>query len=226
MSFEGIRDAATVVLLRGSGTPNPRILLGQRGSNAVFMPSKFVFPGGAIDSMDFEMQPVGRPDDICRDRLTRHVRRDITENLLLCAVREVWEETGLRLASRASDPDTPVPESWQPFCSGGVRPDASGLVFFYRAITPPGRTRRYDARFFLADLNLVSLLGNADDFSLASGELSQLQWVSLAEAKQLDLPSITRLVLQSASQLLPGNKAPASVPFRFSNDGTSELWQI
>ncbi|MEM7670660.1 MAG: DNA mismatch repair protein MutT, partial [Pseudomonadota bacterium] len=40
-SKDAIRDASTVVILRDDG-PDPRVLMGQRGQKAAFMPSKFV----------------------------------------------------------------------------------------------------------------------------------------------------------------------------------------
>ena len=48
---EPILPAATVILTRG-GLAGPEVLMGQRGAGAVFMPSKFVFPGGRVDPED------------------------------------------------------------------------------------------------------------------------------------------------------------------------------
>ena len=60
--------------------------------------------------------------------------------LAYAAVRETWEEAGL-LFGRGKLDDAP---------------DLSGLTLFMRAITPPGRTRRYDSRFFVADADHLS----------------------------------------------------------------------
>ena len=61
-----VKDAATVVLIR-KVTSQYNVLMGQRGKEAVFMPSKFVFPGGAYEENDSKApffllyQPIMRP---------------------------------------------------------------------------------------------------------------------------------------------------------------------
>ena len=49
-----LRHAATLILHR-HGADGPEVLMGQRGRKAAFMPSKFVFPGGALDPGDVLM---------------------------------------------------------------------------------------------------------------------------------------------------------------------------
>ena len=41
--------------------------------------------------------------------------------------------------------------AWKPFTEAGLLPDPSSLFLIARAITPPGRVRRFDTRFFTAD---------------------------------------------------------------------------
>lgn len=214
-----IRDAATVVLHR-DGADGPEVLMGQRGANAVFMPRKFVFPGGAVDPGDFELALAGNPDDICMDRLATEAEKGIAPALAAAAVRETWEETGLILGEPGVWSDAPA--DWKEFAATGHRPTAQGLRFFFRAITPRGRPRRFDARFFLADVRLVR--GDPDDFSRASDELSRLQWVPIARARTLDLPFITEVVLAEAARVLHRGGTPDSVPF-FDNGAEESLFR-
>lgn len=90
------------------------------------------------------------------------------------------------------------------------------MRFVFRAITPPGRSRRFDARFYLAPAQAVE--GDLDDFSAASDELGHLHWIGLAQARALDLPFITEVVLAEVTALLRGQDQPG-VPF-FDNSGT------
>ncbi|MCX7646123.1 MAG: NUDIX hydrolase [Rhodobacteraceae bacterium] len=215
-----VRDAATLILLRG-GRRAPAVLMGQRGAGAAFMPMKFVFPGGAVDPGDAAVPLAGALDPACRARLMAESCGPSPEALAAAAVRELWEETGLVLGARGTWRG-PVPPGWAGFAATGHLPLASALGFVFRAITPPGRPRRFDARFFLADAAAVA--GDPDDFSRAAGELQHLRWVPLDEARGIDLPFITSVVLAEIAARLGGAQAPG-VPF-FRNDaaGSQFCW--
>jgi 8-oxo-dGTP pyrophosphatase MutT (NUDIX family) len=215
-----IRDAATVIVLRDRQT-EPRVLVGQRGSAAVFMPSKFVFPGGAVDAADRVMRLARPPAPLCLARLQAAADPGIAEPLMLAAIRELWEETGLALGEAAAPPPDPaaIPPDWRPFATRGARPSGEGLTFVFRAVTPPSRSRRFDARFFLADAERI--LGDPDDFSAASDELGHLHWAPLASVRQLDLPFITEVVLAEVQALLEAGGTPDSVPYYHHEGGRS-----
>lgn len=183
-----VRDAATVILVRDPATA-PAVLMGQRGKAAAFMADKFVFPGGAVDATDGGPVRLG---PVCRARLGVRSACD-PEALAAAALRELHEETGQVL-----DPAEP------------------GLSFFFRAITPPGRPRRFDARFFLGDA--ASLAGDPDIFEPAEAELAHLQWVPLSEVRKFPLPFITRIVLAELQRHLPRTDAPERVAFVQNDD--------
>jgi 8-oxo-dGTP pyrophosphatase MutT (NUDIX family) len=214
-----IRNAATVIALRDRYR-DPHVLMGQRGANAAFMPNKFVFPGGAVDPDDARI-PLVRPlPEICAKRLTEECAQDLSHPLATAAIRELWEETGLLLGQ----PGTwtgPVPDDWKTFAARGFLPSAQALQFVFRAITPPGRPRRFDARFFLVDAD--ELASDPDDFSAACEELSHLQWVPLAKARAFDLPFITEVVLAEIATRAAEVGPPVSVPF-FRNDDEESLF--
>ena len=105
--------------------------------------------------------------------------------------------------------------------AGGARPDATALTFVFRAITPPGRPRRFDARFFLAPA--AALLDDADSPGGGQEELSNLQWIPLKAVRRFDLPFITEVVLAEVAALMGRPLPPASVPF-FRNDDEESLF--
>ncbi|ULB10447.1 NUDIX domain-containing protein [Cereibacter azotoformans] len=205
-----IRPAATVILLR-DGASGPQVLMGMRGAAAAFMPSKFVFPGGAVDAVDADVPLAALPAPDCLRRLGQDAPG--ASALAAAAIRELWEETGLPLGLSGR---WEAPQGWRGFAARGLVPDGSALRFVFRAITPPGRPRRFDARFFLADA--ARLAGDPEDFSAACDELSHLQWLPLAQARRLDLPFITEVVLAEVSALLASGEGGAGVPF-FDNSG-------
>ncbi len=216
MDKSGIRDAATVIVLRDR-MARPSILMGQRGSTAAFMPNKFVFPGGAVDSGDAAV-PLGTPlDPVDHARLAEQSAL-APEALAAAAIRELWEETGHQLGHAADWPDPP--QGWRGFAATGHRPAASALRYVFRAVTPQGRSRRFDARFFMVEAERLTT--DPDDFSRAEDELSHLHWVPLDEARNLDLPFITEVVLAEIAANLANAGPPASVPF-FRNDDEAHL---
>lgn len=214
-----VRDASTVIVLRDRMS-NPRILMGQRGAKAAFMPNKFVFPGGAVDASDARI-PLHRPlPEICSQRLRENTQADLVNALAAAAIRELWEEAGLVLGTRGSWQTSP-PSDWHRFARTGHVPDASALQFVFRAITPPGRPRRFDARFFLVDAG--SIASELDDFSAACEELSHLQWVPLKQARGFDMPFITEVVLAEIEARLTNPAPPKTIPF-FKNDDETSLF--
>ena len=220
---DAIRNAATIVLIRRDGD-RPRVLMGQRGRNAAFMPSKFVFPGGAIDEQDHHARAERPLRDDVREKLETRADPALAPALAMTAIRETWEETGLAIATdQGTAPEHPLSE-WEAFYAAGHRPDASGLDFIFRAITPPGRPRRFDARFFLADLSDIA--NDPDDFSRAADELSHLSWLTLPDARALDLPFITEVVLAEVESRIRNPDQVRPIPFFYHQDGQSHIDQI
>ncbi len=138
--------------------------MGRRGTRAAFMPSKHVFPGGAVDTGDAAV-PLAAPLAPEEAAALAAYAATAPRAIAAAAIRELWEEAGLRLALPG---DWPAPPGWRGFAAGGHVPTAAPLRFVFRALTPPGRPRRFDARFLLADA--AALIGDPDDFSAAGDE--------------------------------------------------------
>ncbi|MFV2033958.1 MAG: NUDIX domain-containing protein [Halocynthiibacter sp.] len=217
-----LRDAATVIMLRDQKT-RPRILMGKRGSSAAFMPNKFVFPGGAVDAQDSAIALDPAMSAIGRRLLGVQADPASVVALQAAAIREVWEETGLVLG-RTGGWKTAPPPNWDSFAATGHRPSADGFHFIFRAITPPGRPRRFDARFFLVDAGKVQ--GDPDDFSHASDELSDLQWVAIDQARDFNLPFITEVVLAEVANFAKCGTLPDTVPFFRNDDEESQFLRL
>lgn len=215
-----IRDAASVLVIDRTAPEGPAVLMGMRGAGAAFMPSKYVFPGGAVDATD-DLPGHTLPDQTCNGRLNALARpgcRDSAVPLAAAALRELAEETGLLIGTPGA-----TPPGFPEYERAGLVPDARQLIFVFRAITPPGRPRRFDARFFMVDAAHVR--GDRSDFSNAADELSHLHWVPLTQARRLDLPFITEVVLAEVQALVAAAGdgplvQPACVPF-FDNASTT-----
>jgi 8-oxo-dGTP pyrophosphatase MutT (NUDIX family) len=190
------KDAATLILVDRSAA-TPKVLLGKRHARHKFMPGKFVFPGGRVDPGDKRM-PVARPlDSQAEANLMKRVARPSAakaQGFALAAIRETFEETGLLLGVSVSKIPAVPSGPWAAFAHANILPDLGDLHFIGRAITPPGRPRRFDARFFTLDASAIA--HRIEGVTGPEAELIELVWMSLTEAKGLDMPAVTGVMLE------------------------------
>ncbi len=205
------KDAATLIMLRRDAS-RPRVLMGKRHRSHSFMPEMWVFPGGKLDRGDYRAPASSELRDPVLGALMKTAPANKARALGMAAVRETFEEVGLRLARPAAPARLSGP--WKAFGADGALPDLGALDLIARAITPPYRPKRFDARFFTAEAErLISLEPTA-----GSGELDEIAWVNLEEAMKLDLPAVTRFVLQElALRLEDDTRRPVSL--RYSRGG-------
>jgi 8-oxo-dGTP pyrophosphatase MutT (NUDIX family) len=203
------KDAATLMILDHSGA-TPKILMGRRHPGHKFMPNKFVFPGGRIEPCDRQMPVAGVLDRHVEDRLMRRVTRPSIAKaraLALAAIRETFEETGLLLGTKEfGAPQAPAGSPWEAFAAHGVHPTLEGMHFIARATTPPQRPRRFDTRFFVCQR--TSVAHTVEGMVGENSELIDLAWVTLAETADMELPVITRVVLEELGHALEAGFSP------------------
>ncbi|BAF87855.1 conserved hypothetical protein [Azorhizobium caulinodans ORS 571] len=215
------RDAASLILVDRSRKA-PRILMGLRHPSHRFMPNVFVFPGGRVEASDRAMPVYGMLDADSERRLMANVQRPSAQRaraLAAAAIRETFEETGLLIGTtEAGAPEAPEGE-WSAFAAQGVYPNLEALSFVLRAITPPRRPKRFDTRFFLADVSDVA--HRVDGKVGPDSELIELRWLTVEETAKAELPTITRVVLEEVgARLAAGLPRHAPVPFYAMRRGT------
>jgi 8-oxo-dGTP pyrophosphatase MutT (NUDIX family) len=188
------RDAATVAVLRDGSAGRETFLLRRRATMA-FAAGKYVFPGGGVQDSDFEPVPwIGPGPRTWALRLS--CREDLARALVVAAVREVFEETGLLLAG--ADGVTATVEMGDGE-TGGLADDRRSveshqLTFgaFLRArglwlradlltpwahwITPRFQPRRFDTRFF------VAMLPAGQSAGVLTTESDHGEWVTIERA--------------------------------------------
>jgi len=219
------RDAATLLIVRREG-PEPRVLMGRRAASHVFMPNKFVFPGGRVDAGDSRIVP---PHDL-HPEVMKRLRRGCSENraraLAMAAIRETYEETGLVIGERHTPTLRSRSRHWVDFLRHDINPRLDVLHLIARAITPPRRNRRFDARFFMIDAEHIQ--GEVHERPQGSGELLDLHWVELSRAQLMDgLPQITRVVLQELERRLRAGDGPEVCgPFMYTRHGKTVVDQV
>lgn len=159
--------AATVVLVR-SGRRGPEVLLTRRPASMAFAPDKEVFPGGRVDADDAAPSWPGR-SAVTPARAAAALGGDLDPATALAihvaAVRELFEEAGVLLADLPGDGATrrALGLARSALVGGDARFSTIAaeldlrlrtdlLVPLSRWVTPPNLPRRFDARFFAAEL--------------------------------------------------------------------------
>ncbi|MDA3022053.1 MAG: NUDIX hydrolase [Actinomycetota bacterium] len=184
--------AATVILMREAEVGFETFLM-RRSATMRFAPGMYVFPGGRVDDADF-------------------IDGDELSGYLNCAVREVFEETGVLLPQQ---------------------PD--GLIFADHWVTPEFVPSRYSARFFLAKMPV------GQTATSLSTETDLVTWISPADALtesaagRLPLLMPTEMVLQWLAEHSSVHEVVAAAALREikpklprpskKSDGT-EVWSI
>jgi 8-oxo-dGTP pyrophosphatase MutT (NUDIX family) len=212
------RDAATLILVDRSGAV-PKVLVGKRHDKVVFMPGKFVFPGGRVDKDDYRVP--------CAAPITAQLEANLAKgspktpasrakSLAIAAIREACEETGLCLGRKIQDKaegKAKLEGAWKPFADAGMLPDPSSLFLIARAITPPGRVRRFDTRFFTADASTIA--HSVEGVIHADAELVELVWVEIGSKPLADLHPMTKNVLSELEKRLASGPLSHDAPVPF-----------
>jgi 8-oxo-dGTP pyrophosphatase MutT (NUDIX family) len=218
------RDSATLLLLDRSGG-EIRVLMGRRSKKHAFMPGRLVFPGGRTDPADSRVATSDTLHPTVEAKLLAgrgRVSPARARAIALSALRETYEEAGLLIGRKAEYRTTR--EGWHGFAEHGVEPTLANLRLLARAITPPGRVRRFDTRFLTAWRDEVAV-------ELADGgptnELEELVWIPVGQTPTEETPMITRSVLADLARRLaddPDLDPDHPVPFyhmrhkRFARD--------
>ena len=193
------KDASTLIIIR-KNKKKTLVLMGQRPMQSRFMPGVYVFPGGVTEKEDLQAYKFFKlkPNKKVNKKAMKSYSNSHCQSLLLTAIRETAEETGLYLAESARIPSKPFinsESSWNDFTDKSYVPSIHKLLFFGRAITPSKLKIRFHARFFLAFYE--DFIGNMK----ANRELENLDWVSLNEAKNKKIADVTEFMLNEIIKL-------------------------
>jgi 8-oxo-dGTP pyrophosphatase MutT (NUDIX family) len=167
------RPAATVILLR-EGEGGMEVLLMRRTRTAGFVPGAYVFPGGRVDAADADASLLGRVDGLSPQEAERRLELIAAHPpavaYYVAALREAFEETGILVGRTAAGlvPATAAEDSAvdavreelmddrlsfaEALDRMACRLDGGGVQYIGHWITPVVEARRYDTRFFAAEV--------------------------------------------------------------------------
>ncbi len=218
------KDAATLLILDRNHSGPVRVLMGRRHERHAFMPGKFVFPGGRVDAADSRVSDCLPYHPAVQEKLFIGLKNAKSaarvRAFALAAIRETYEEAGVFVGRKAENSPLKLGKGFEAFAERAIQPDLGGMRIIARAITPPKRPRRFDARFFAVWSD--SIAEQMPEGTGPSGELEDVAWLTLDEARAKELPLITKTVLKDLEDRLdsdPDLDPETSVPYYFFRSG-------
>lgn len=193
------RPSAAVVPWRRRPDGDTEVYWMRRSPTMKFLGGWYAFPGGGLARADagvpLERPPRGASDSSFTDPepdvgfdLRRRLGPDLPPGLAACAVRELFEETGLLLGASQARPDALAAARRRLLdkeidlgalaAGAGWRLDASPLTFAGRWLTPPLAPMRFDNRFFLLEWDRDRPIQP----TLMGSELDRGEWLRPAQA--------------------------------------------
>ena len=164
-----ITPAATVILTREQAGTLQLYLL-KRSPKSGFMAGNFVFPGGTVDGNDHLFKLFNNYCDLTPDEIAIRFGPDLSHEQALtycvAAVRETLEEAGIFLASRDDSTTADLERINRLRLAANLENDwfvklveyeqwclsLSALYSWSHWITPVLMKRRFDTRFFIAEM--------------------------------------------------------------------------
>ncbi len=241
MQVQPIRSAATVIIARASGDADGagfEIFMLRRTSQAAFAGGMYVFPGGRVDPDD----DLHRYDTFRRGPSAGQAPQQAAlgaewRGFWIAGIRESFEEAGLLLAYDPTGELLAYDEDNRSRFDAYRKPLHAGEVslldicarenltlavdhihFVNRFVTPPGRARRFDTRFFLAEAPPGQTGKHDRRETVDSIWISPREAIERNDAGDFDLMRVTRMQLEmlgereSHSDLLRWAKAKRHFP--------------
>lgn len=193
------RPSAAIVPWRRTATGGLEVYWVERNPSLRFMGGWHAFPGGGLSRSDAAIAIRGEAEGTSETTVSRaqgenpeatELPPDLVPGLLACALRELFEETGL-LPSDGEIPSGNGLATWRDArqrlldqevafdqLAAELMPSARTLVFAGRWLTPPLAPMRFDNRFFLLEWPADRPLQP----EIIPGELVAGEWIDPATA--------------------------------------------
>lgn len=195
--------AATVILLR-DGAEGLQTYLVQRHRKLRFMGGATVFPGGKLDAADADPALLAHVAGRTGSEAAARLHEDdgaLALALHVAAIRETFEESGVLLGEGATDLDVmraalATTRLADLVIARGLRLRADRLVPLARWVTPAVEKRRFDARFFLAEVAPDTVAACDTEETIAGAWLTPQAAIEKHVAAEIDLPPPTLRTLE------------------------------